>query len=374
MGCAASKGGKKKKKGKGKKDKDAKGGKKGDKKKSYGKKGSPDALRKEITEIYKNYKSEKKKIDPYLAEKYGIIAVLNEERERLLVLLNKKDALLKQREPLMTYTWEKDADDINRAFSRFSADKAVLIGILATRTKSQIAFIAAAFEKKYKSTLLEHVINDMTTLLGGLMTGKETGLAKLLVNRILPQDERDAAFLRDFSDGFGLDTENLIEIICTRSNDELKAAIAVYLDEYGKHLPDLVKSKSSYKNYREFMLKLLECKRDEENQPFDKETAQKLADELYAAGGARNIGMVAEPFIRILGTINRPQFESINDKYKGQQLIKDITNKLGGDFELAVLAMCADKYEYFAGKYIIVYRYVSMDINFSYVHSCNTYI
>ena len=61
-------------------------------------------------------------------------------------------------------------------------------------------------------------------------------------------------------------------------------------------------------------------------------------------------GMVPEPFIRIFSTINRAQFESINEKYKGQQLIKDITSKLGGDFENAVLTMCADKYEFFAGK------------------------
>jgi Annexin len=32
----------------------------------------------------------------------------------------------------------------------------------------------------------------------------------------------DAAFLRDFSDGFGLDDDNLIEIVCTRSNAELQ--------------------------------------------------------------------------------------------------------------------------------------------------------
>ena len=60
--------------------------------------------------------------------------------------------------------------------------------------------------------------------------------------------------------------------------------------------------------------------------------------------------MVPEPFIRIFSTINRAQFESINEKYKGQQLIKDITSKLGGDFEQVVLAMCADKYEFFAKK------------------------
>jgi Annexin len=33
---------------------------------------------------------------------------------------------------------------------------------------------------------------------------------------------KDAAFLRDFSDGFGLDDDNLIEIVCTRSNAELQ--------------------------------------------------------------------------------------------------------------------------------------------------------
>lgn len=88
MGCAASKGGKKKKKG-------AKG--KETKKKNYGKKNSPDALRREITDLYGMYKAEKKKIDPYLAEKFGVNAVLSEEREKLLGLLAKSDALKKQR-------------------------------------------------------------------------------------------------------------------------------------------------------------------------------------------------------------------------------------------------------------------------------------
>lgn len=92
MGCAPSKSGKKKKKGS---KKGAKG--KEPKKKNYGRKGSPDAMRKEITDIYKRYKAEKKKIDPYLAEKFGVNALLNEEREKLLGLLAKQDALLKQR-------------------------------------------------------------------------------------------------------------------------------------------------------------------------------------------------------------------------------------------------------------------------------------
>ena len=210
MGCAASVPQKKK------------NGKKGTRRikeeKKYGKSESPDALRKEITDIYNDYIEAKKQVIPYLAEKIGIISILDDEREKLLSLLAKQSELSKLRDPLMKYTWERDADDIHRAFSKFSADKALLIGILATRTKWQTHCIAVIFEQKYGTPLLEQVINDMTTLLGKLITGKETGLCKLLTYRILPQAERDAAFLRDFSDGYGLDDENLVEIVCTRSN------------------------------------------------------------------------------------------------------------------------------------------------------------
>ena len=38
------------------------------------------------------------------------------------------------------------------------------------------------------------------------------------------------------------------------------------------------------------MLKVLECKRNEENKPLDFETAKRYADELYNAGGARKLG------------------------------------------------------------------------------------
>lgn len=40
------------------------------------------------------------------------------------------------------------------------------------------------------------------------------------------------------------------------------------------------------------MLKVLECKRNEENKPFDPETAQQYATELYNAGGGRTIGTI----------------------------------------------------------------------------------
>ena len=82
------------------------------------------------------------------------------------------------------------------------------------------------------------------------------------------------------------------------------------------------------------------------------DVAQAFADELYNAGGAKGMmqSVDAEPFIRILSTINPVSFESINAKYPKNQLIKDITSKIGGEFRSAIVAMCTDKYEYLATR------------------------
>jgi len=97
-------------------------------------------------------------------------------------------------------------------------------------------------------------------------------------------------------------------------------------------------------------LKMLECNRNEDDARFPDEIAKKYAQELYQAGAARTIGFEPEPFIRILANVNIKQFESINDFYPSKQLIKDIQSKLGGDFQLAVLTRCTNKYDYLANR------------------------
>jgi uncharacterized protein YukE len=306
----------------------------------------PDALRRDITATYKNYTTRRDKIKPLLAEKYGVTAIIDDEREKLVAIMLKKDRLAQERAPFMARVWERDADDIYQAFQKFSADKSTIVNILCARTYWQINEIARVFESKYNTPLLEKVVSTMI----GVLTGSGTGLSKLLTYRILPQPERDAALLRDATDGISLDDAGLLEVLCTRSNLELSRAMDVYERNYKKNLIDIVRSKSSYKNYREFVLKILECNRDEDDLPFEYSTAKALANELYAAGAARTVGMDPEPFIRILATVNHKQFESINNQYPGKNLVKDITAKFGGDFQLALLTKIADKYEYLANR------------------------
>lgn len=274
MGVSGSKS-KKGKKDKNKdKDKDKKS--KDKKKKKYGTEGTPEALRREITDIYDDYQKDKKQIEPLYYEKVGVTAMLNEERERLLALLAVQEKLKKEREPLMTTCWEVDADEIRRAFTKnISADKSLLVSVMACRTKWQLIKISEIYEKKYGLSLLQQMVNDLTTFIGGIFSGKVTELCNLLTFRMLPQKERDSAFLRDFSDGYVyLDEEGFIEIVSTRTNDQLRDAVEEYLEAYGKSLPDIVTAKTSNKNYRELLLKLLECNRDE-----DYEVGAVMADD-----------------------------------------------------------------------------------------------
>ena len=275
MGASFSGGKKKKKTKKGDKDDKSKGKKKA---KNYGKEGTPEALRKEIDDVYKEYKDDKKSIEPLYYEKVGLTALLNEEREKLLGLLAVQEKLKKEREPLMTKCWEVDADEIRRAFTKnITSDKTLLVSVMACRTKWQLLRISEIYEKKYGMSLLQQLVNDLTTFIGGIFSGRVTELCNLLTFRMLPQKERDAAFLRDFTDGYlYVDDENLTEILTTRTNEQLRDAVEQYAEEYDRQLSTIVIAKTSNKNYRELMLKLLEGNRDEEMEPFDDETATKV--------------------------------------------------------------------------------------------------
>ena len=52
----------------------------------------------------------------------------------------------------------------------------------------------------------------------------------------------------------------------------------------------------------------------------------QIAKELYEAGAGRILGIDAAPFIRVLSTINHVQYDSINVRYKDQQLLQGNNN------------------------------------------------
>ena len=132
-------------------------------------KAKPKQIITDIDKYYKVYLERRNQLKPLIAERTGLQAFLDEEREKLVELLIKKDSLEKERDPLLLKIWERDADDIYKAFGKFSLDKVTLCNILLNRNKSQIEEIGNVFEKKYGRLLLDFVVNEMTTVIGTIL-------------------------------------------------------------------------------------------------------------------------------------------------------------------------------------------------------------
>ena len=124
-------------------------------------------LRKQINDIYTNYKAIKIDLKPLISEKIGLQIKINDERNRLLKLMTEKETILEKRDKLLDTNFQLDAVDIYNSFGKFSMmDKSLLLTILINRTNWQMQKIASIFEQKFGSPLLAYIINEMQTLLG----------------------------------------------------------------------------------------------------------------------------------------------------------------------------------------------------------------
>lgn len=69
-----------------------------------------------------------------------------------------------------------------------------MINVICNRTRWQLDLISEKYEEKYGEVMWERLKKEGTGFFGGM-----TNLSMLLLFRIMPEDERDATFLRDFT-------------------------------------------------------------------------------------------------------------------------------------------------------------------------------
>lgn len=112
-------------------------------------------------------------------------------------------------------------------------------------------------------------------------------------------DEYDAQLIRDAIKGLGtsksffflndkshsLDDSELVEVVCTRNNAQIKAMKAAYSRLYGKDMEKDVADDTSG-DYRNLLMAILRADRPE-TQPVNVEEAKKDAQTLYQAGEGR---------------------------------------------------------------------------------------
>uniref|UniRef100_A0A183UWH1 Annexin n=2 Tax=Toxocara canis TaxID=6265 RepID=A0A183UWH1_TOXCA len=151
----------------------------------------------------------------------------------------------------------------------------------------------------------------------------------------------------------GTNEKTLIDIICSRSNDELVEIKRVYEDEFKRLLECDVKSDTSG-DFRRLLLALLETKRDPHNHT-DEQKAHEAAKQLYAAG-EKKWGTDEATFNTILATECVPQLRAIFDQYSvvaGHGIEKAIQSEFSGDAKRAYLTLIEciqNRPRYFANR------------------------
>eukprot|EP00112_Aurelia_sp_Birch-Aquarium-sp1_P021920 Seg6005.1 transcript_id=Seg6005.1/GoldUCD/mRNA.D3Y31 product="Annexin A7" protein_id=Seg6005.1/GoldUCD/D3Y31 len=223
---------------------------------------------------------------------------------------------------------QADAEVLRKAMKGWGCDEKAVTHILATRSNAQRQKI----KLEYKTAYGRDLIKDLKSELGG-------HLEAVIVGLMLPPAEYDATWLRKAMKGLGTDEDTLVEVLCTRTNVELREINAAYTRLYDRNLEKDVHSETSG-HFRRLLISQVQGARDE-SPAVDLAKAQQEAQELYKAGEAR-WGTDETRFNVILASRSYPQLRATFEEYRKickHSIEQSIDREMSGDLKKGMLTV-----------------------------------
>lgn len=121
--------------------------------------------------------------------------------------------------PYANFNAEEDGKALRAAMKGFGTDEQAIIDILTARSNAQRQEIAFWF----KNSLGRDLIDDLKSELGGKFED-------VIVALMVKPDEYLCKQLHKAMAGMGTDERTLIEILCTKTNEEISRLIGTYED------------------------------------------------------------------------------------------------------------------------------------------------
>jgi hypothetical protein len=165
--------------------------------------------------------------------------------------------------------------------------------------------------------------------------------------------EYDAYQLNDAIEGAGTKEGVLIEILCSRSNQQINEAKAAYKTKYGKELEKALMSDTSG-HFRRLVVSLCTANRMEGHPP-DISKARQDATELHQAG-EKQLGTDESKFNQILCSQSYEQLRLVIGEYKNiakKSLEQSIKSEMSGDLEkgmVTIVNIVENRPLYFANR------------------------
>ncbi|KAM7389070.1 hypothetical protein PAMP_023067 [Pampus punctatissimus] len=211
--------------------------------------------------------------------------------------------------PFVNFNAKHDAEILHKAMKGIGTDEDVILMLLTSRSNDQRQQIKAAYKKAYGKDL----VSALKSELGGLFES-------LIVALMTPSVSYDASQLQKALKGVGTDDEVLIEILASRTDEQIKDIVKVYKKEFGNKLEkDICGDTSGH--YQKLLVILLQ--------------------DLYAAGEGK-FGTDEEKIISILGNRSAEHLRKVFDAYKklsGSDIEDSIEGETTGNLENLLLAV-----------------------------------
>ncbi|VDN03805.1 unnamed protein product [Thelazia callipaeda] len=230
--------------------------------------------------------------------------------------------------PKLNFDATKEAESLHTAMKGFGCNKhSILREITAMNNDDR-----QATALQYKSMFGEDLIDRLKSELHG-------DFEEVIVALMTPEVEYDVRQLHHAISGIGTKEKILIEILCSRTNEQIHMINNTYQEFYGESLEDAIKSDTSG-DFENLLVALVQGNRDE-SMAVDNLKANQDAHELEEAG-EKQWGTDESVFIKILVSQNFSQLQRVLHDYEqitGHSIQEAIMNEFSGDMKDGLLTL-----------------------------------
>ncbi|XP_063296573.1 annexin A9 [Pelobates fuscus] len=184
----------------------------------------------------------------------------------------------------------------------------------------------------YKEQTQQDLIENIKKALSGDLENVIVGLLKTPI-------AYDVQELKSAMKGLGTDESTLTEIICTRSNEQLKDIQNLYREQFKAELETNIISDTS-EPYSGLLLGITKCKREKDSGIIDYLRIEQDSQILSELGPKKT--PIVSKWITIMAERSPRHLRRVFDKYKEINFVdieEDIKKHFKGDFEKALLAI-----------------------------------
>uniref|UniRef100_A0AAR2JZY0 Annexin n=1 Tax=Pygocentrus nattereri TaxID=42514 RepID=A0AAR2JZY0_PYGNA len=205
-------------------------------------------------------------------------------------------------------------------------NEATILQLLTARSNAQRQQIKAAFKTLHGKDL----VSELKSELGGKL---ETLIVAMMATPVM----FDVTSLRNAIKGAGTNEKVLIEILASRTQNEIREIIKTYKQEYDHNLESDVSGEVGG-HFKEMLVILLQANRQ---QGVQEGTIQSDAQALFNAG-EKKFGTDEDQFITILGNRSAEHLRRVFDAYmklSGHQIEESIQRETSGGLRDVLLAV-----------------------------------